>query len=260
VTIAFNLPGQVSIYTFSLLVGAGASLGLFWTAQQSGLRNRQSYIAVGISALIGGFLGGRFGYALLNLDYFQDHLQETLLLPWGGLTWSGALLGMALAGWLASAYQHLSPLKALDLLFPMVAALSISLWLGCWMDGCAFGAPSSSWFALPARDDWGNLVSRFPLQLLGALLGFLTILLFDRIRPLLPGPGTAGSFGLFLLAIQSLWLTTHRADPIPFIRAMRADLLAAYAFTILSFLLFVIAIARWFLVTRPRAVAGNQKD
>ncbi len=127
-------------------------------------------------------------------------------------------------------------------MLPLLAVLPAAGWLGSWVEGSAYGLPAQgAWWGLPAVDEWGQVERRFPLQLLGVLLGLGIPWLLEawasRERENasltgLPGaqangmsrlaalraqqvtqPGQAAMFCLVGLALTLLGLSFLRGDP-----------------------------------------------
>jgi len=241
VTIAFYLPGYIPVYAFSLLLGAGAALGLGWLAWRSEPRAARPRVVLGLAVLAGGLIGGRLAFVAVYAAYYRAHPNEILALPLGGLSWPGAALGGLLV-WMAMAWlQKNALLQTADVLVPLFASISLAAWLGCWLDGCAYGQPSEAWYALPAVDEWGNLAPRWPLQPLGALLSLLILIAHDwaRTRAGQPYPGRVASFGFLALALAWWLLTTLRADPAPRWNGQRLDAWAALGFLLLAAILAI---------------------
>jgi hypothetical protein len=146
----------------------------------------------------------------------------------------------------------------------------VSAWLGCWLEGCAYGPAILDWWGVPAIDEWHNLQIRLPVQLAGALL---TVGLFWRLersrreaeapqlakkylRPRSAPAGVRSSLGLLGLALILLGAGLWRADPGLFWNGLRLDVWAALFFAgmaIILLLLFALPMAqianrfsRWF--------------
>jgi prolipoprotein diacylglyceryltransferase len=230
VTVAFTLPGGVPVYAFSLLVGAGASLGLgrVITSAPGEVRGRSA--AAGFAVLLIALIGARVVYQF-------NHPAAALELPLGGLSWGGALL----FGWAAvpivAPFAGMSPARLADLLFPISATVLTAAWLGCWIDGCAYGPLSDAWYGLAARDDWGNLAVRFPVQLIGACLALLTLAATDLIRTKISTPGLAAGLWLTATGLQLAWLQNLRVDPSPAWNGIPLNLWAAWGTVLAGILL-----------------------
>jgi len=237
VVVAFYLPGNFPVYAFSLLLGAGASLGLFWVQWQTAREKRRRIGLLGLGVLAGSLLGARLGYLLVSGAFYWQYPQEIARLPLGGVSWPGAVLGGLLAVVILGARCWTSISGLADALFPLIITLGTAVWLACWLDGCAYGPLSQGWGALPARDEWGNLDLRTPVQLMGAAFTVLLAWLLDRLRSARPWLQTSGRFaslsGLGLSVLWG-WLSTLRADPAPLWRNQRLDTWAAVALVGLS--------------------------
>ena len=240
--------------TFSLILGLGAALGLAATAWQSADKQAEGMVDAGLAALLGSLLAGRAAYVAAQWGYYQAHLAE-IPQPWlGGLSASGALLGAMLgllvlglltprsSGASRSSGAPRSPGTLADALLPLLAALTVSAWLACWLDGTAYGPRAAAWWALEARDEWGQLAPRLPLQAIGALLALGWFGLLERFRPALARPGQLAGLACLGLALELFGLSFLRADPAPLWRSLRLDAwgaLAAAAFALL-WLLFTL--------------------
>lgn len=228
-----TLPGSIPVYAFSLLIGAAASIGLGRM-----LRSPDAPFSLawtGWLALAAALAGARLGAFVIQPEapLFQ--------FPLGGLSWAGALAGGLAGGLLAARLSGRPALETADRLIPLAAALTAAAWLGCWLEGCAYGPVSDAVYALPAPDEWGNLASRLPLQAAGALLAagtyFAAEILSGRSRP-----GVASAAWLMLTGIQFWWLHGLRADPAPTWAGLRPDLWAAGAVTALGLIFLAAAV------------------
>lgn len=220
VTVAFTLPGNLPVYTFSLLIGLGASLGIGRLTVRTAQEDRSTALLSAGIILIAALAGAR-------LFYQFNHPAAALGLPLAGLSWIGAWVGGLAALLVLPALAGISFGALADSLVPTAAALTTAAWLGCWLDGCAYGPVTDAWYGLAARDEWGNIAIRFPVQLLGATLALLTLGFFDLIRRRDQKPGRAGALWLLLTGAQMLWLQSLRADPGPGWGAFDPNLLGA---------------------------------
>ena len=228
--VAFYLPGGVPIYTFALLLGGAASLGLAWAALNSRRKQVIPVLNAGLSALAGGIVGGWLAYEAANLGYFRTHGLEAAHIYSGGLAWpgtlAGGLLGLGLYAWL-SGY----PLGALaDRLIPLGALVAASAWIACWLDGCAYGVVSRVWWALPAQDEWGVWEHRVPVQLIGALLTLGIAWFVEWLRPRLQFPGQAALLALLLFSLMMFALSWLRQDATPLAGGLRLEAWCARIF------------------------------
>ncbi len=143
-----------------------------------------------------GILGARITYILQFWSYYQAHPSELYSLRFEGLTSFGGLI-FGFIG--AVIWQRRSKTKLVPFLdtlgVPVLVAQAIGR-IGCLLNGCCYGRPTSEWFGvtvvgLPDKHVPAQVIDTF-LMLLGALV----ITIIERIRSLKSGT----SFSLFLVA------------------------------------------------------------
>lgn len=230
--------GNIPVYTFSLIIGIGTAVGLFWSTYRiwilpEAVRER---FTLGTVALIGALIGGRTAYILINWTYFQRHILEIPQVWLGGISWIGAIAG-SLLFIIASAYILHRPISILlDGQLPLLASITASTWLACWLSGYAYGPETNVWYGIPARDEWGQVAIRWPTQITGAvsILGIHWVVEQFRFRRWLLIPGLAASVEIAGLALSILALSAYRADPTPLWNGIRIDAAASIGLLILS--------------------------
>jgi prolipoprotein diacylglyceryltransferase len=131
-----------------------------------------------------------------------------------------------------------------DAMLPLLGTLAVSAWLGCWLDGCAYGQSTDAWWGLPAKDEWGIISTRAPLQLFGALLSasLMGILIWGATRRVSPGVTTYLSI-MGLSAIMLL-ISFLRVDPSQRWLGLRFDSWASVTLLGLSGLLLLVAVVK----------------
>lgn len=181
-------------------------------------------VDAGLLTLFGALLGSRVGFVLLNWLYFQFHWIEIPQIWLGGFSAAGALAGGLFSLPFSAEIAHL-PLRGwLDRMLPMLPPLGVGAWLAAWSAGSAYGPlVEAAWWALPARDEWGSIELRWPLQLAGALLTLALFSLIDLNHKQLKCPGQAGSLGLLALVLPYTAAAFLRADPAILWRGLRPE-------------------------------------
>lgn len=245
--IAFYLPGGVPIYAFSILLGLGATLGLVWAGWQAHPRQALLVVNSGLVALLGCLIGGRLVYVALRWSYYQAHWEQIPQVFLGGVAWVGAFGGGLIALLAYAGFARQSLWFLLDSLLPLAGLLSVSAWLACWLDGCAYGAVSPAWWALPARNEWGVMAQRVPVQLIGALLALITFGVADWARPRVKLLGQVSLLALAALTAEMFALSFLRADPAPSQGGLHLESWAALSLSLILLLIFTgrIFYARW---------------
>lgn len=236
---------------FSLLLGVGTLFGLLLVGWRAPNKETLHYLDAAVFVLFIALLGSRALTVVVNWGYYTAHLGEIIQVWLGGLSSIGALVGGVLAVFILAIWWKL-PLGLLaDTLLPLAGALTVTSWLGCWVGTCAYGFSSNSWWALPARDEWGVLASRVPVQLLGAVLTLALVWLMDWAARHLPLQGLSASIGLFGISALVFGLSYLRADPMPIWQGLRLEAWGAVGLMLLSGLIVVVLLARWKLIKIP---------
>lgn len=225
--IIFYLPGGVPVYLYPFIVGLGATVGLAWSVLRASAEDRILIANAGLAAIVGAIVGGRIFYVLNDWSHYQDQMLETIQIYLGGFSWIGALLGAILFIVGFAFIKHESPLRLLDSLVPFAGAVVMSVWLASWMDGYASGRASDWWWAFPARDGWGRLAPRFPVQVIGALTALGTVWAADFLAKYFAVPGQIAASSAFLFSLVYFLLVFTRADYVETFLGIRVDALAA---------------------------------
>jgi len=91
--------------------------------------------------ILGGIIGARLWYVLLNIGYYSAHINEIILVNHGGISIHGAILGGIITGFIYVRHHQLSFLKLADM-YSLVIPLgqAIGRW-GNFFNSEAFGKP-----------------------------------------------------------------------------------------------------------------------
>jgi len=230
---------------FSLLLGLGALTGLLLAGWRAPKKETIRYVDAGVGILFGALLGSRAVTVAVNFNYYQSHPGEIFQVWLGGLSYIGALTGGILALIIVAEWWRIPTGLLADTLLPLAGALTVTAWLGCWVDRCSYGVPTNAWWAIPGRDEWGVLAHRVPVQLVGAMLSLIFIWLLDRASKRLPVPGLSASIGLFGLSALMFSLSYLRADPTPIWQGLRLEAWGAIGLMIFSTITLVVLLLGW---------------
>lgn len=201
-----------------------------------------------LAAALGGLIGGRAVYVAAHWTYYGDHLHQALQ-PWGGgLAWHGALVGGLIALLAYCAIRRLSLRLMLDVLMPGAALLAICAWLGCLLNGCAYGlevCPDQGllWaLSLELPDLYGIWVPRVAVQLLAAGWGAVVLVAVVIVERRTYLEGLVFPLWLVLYSIGSFGLGFLRADDVVRLAGWRADQVADLALVVIG--VFVLVLGR----------------
>jgi prolipoprotein diacylglyceryltransferase len=217
-----------------VIIGLGATFGLAWTAALAPQKHRAGKIDHGLWVLFGALLVGRLLHVGLAWSYYSERLLDIPQIWLGGLSGAGALAGGLLALGLLAFFTRQNLGVLADGYTPLAAALVTSAWLACWADGAVYGAETTAWWGLPARDEWGELLRRQPVQMAAAGLTLALFWFLDRRRNDLKQPGQKASLALFGLGLLILATSFWRVDVSPVWSGLRPEAWAGVGFTLMA--------------------------
>jgi phosphatidylglycerol:prolipoprotein diacylglycerol transferase len=226
------------ITAFSIALALSVLSGLFWLAWASpewvGLGTLQDEhdfrvrFDMGLSVLLGGLIGARLAFIIAHWSFYIGRPIEMLKFWQGGLSWSGAAIGGLLALVIFALVTKRSFWSLADHLAAPVAFLAAGLWIGCLVDGCAYGIGGQTGpLAITSSDMFGVISSRWPTQIVGAACSLLILLGVFLLRRWLKPPGLMASLVLTLLAAMMLALSFTRGDPVGLLWGLRLDMLGS---------------------------------
>lgn len=166
--------GPLPIYSFGAMVTIGFVAGILLAYR---LAKRSGLPADGILdaypwILIFSLVGARLLYVALNWSAFNGHWLEAFQ-PWrGGMSFHGGLVGGVLAGALVCWKKRLPFWDLADACAPGLALGYAFGRIGCLLNGCCYGGPTTLPWAMVFRDaDHGGItVPSHPVQLYAAIL------------------------------------------------------------------------------------------
>ena len=141
--ILFEIPGLAyQVHAFSVLLVAGAAAGVYltaWRARRVGI-NPDVVYELAVWVLGGGFLGARAYYLVQHPESVHSFL-DVFKVWQGGIVFYGCIMG-GLVG--TAIYHRRHPFPFWPMADAVAPALAIGVMLGrvgCYLNGCCFGAP-----------------------------------------------------------------------------------------------------------------------
>lgn len=149
----FRIPGTpISIHGFGLMVVIGLLLGS-WLAKR--LANRigldgEAFANAAILALVAGIAGARLSHVLENFHQYTDphrsafaNLKDAVNLTSGGLTYYGGFLLATPVLIIYARRKHIPIRTGMDIIAPaLMVGLAFGR-LGCFLNGCCYGAETT---------------------------------------------------------------------------------------------------------------------
>jgi len=115
-----------------------------------GPRRYEQVLDLGFWVLVGGLVGSRILFILVNWKDYAKDLSSIFSLG-GGLVFYGGLIGAALAAYAFARVNGMEFLRLADLAIPTVSLGQALGRLGCFAAGCCWGGPAGSHSALAVR-------------------------------------------------------------------------------------------------------------
>lgn len=137
----FGFPVYYYGITMALAVFTGSFISHKIAANKYGLFDLIPEVAV--SVIVGGIIGARLYYCLLNWQFYSQNFLNIFLIREGGLSIHGALLGGAVVLYFCSKRKNISFLKLCDIVsvgLPLAQAIGR---FGNFFNSEAFGAPTN---------------------------------------------------------------------------------------------------------------------
>jgi phosphatidylglycerol---prolipoprotein diacylglyceryl transferase len=201
----------LTVHSYPAMQYIGLTFGVIagnFAARSAGLDPFRVYIAT-ILLLFPALAGARVLYIVSHWDLFRDNRRDIWNTRQGGAAQYGGILA------------------AVPLSIPLLALLGIpfgAFWdaggitimvgmvftrVGCFMNGCCAGRPSSSWLALSLPNVRGVWIRRFPTQLLEAAWAATLLVTGVALWPRLPFDGAlflfiASGYALGRLVMESM--------------------------------------------------------
>ncbi|MFA0732762.1 MAG: hypothetical protein LKKZDAJK_001114 [Candidatus Fervidibacter sp.] len=183
--------GPVPIRSYGVMVAVGVLAGLLWARGEFRRRKLSDDLLydVTLAAIALGVVGARLLYVALNWSVYRTNLPAIVMI-WsdGGLSFHGAVLGGVMGvGWVCHRYR-VAFAEVADALAPSLALGHIFGRIGCFLNGCCYGTPTT----LPIGVIFHNpalgidTLPSHPAQLYeaaGLLLLFVSLVRYRRSAP-----------------------------------------------------------------------------
>lgn len=213
--------GMLHVRSYGLLLAAAFLFGTWLAlgeARRRGL-DPDRVVNVILVALVAGVLGARLLYVIEHVQEFRREWGSVLALWQGGLTLYGGIVAGTFAGLVAARRQGLPMWVVADALTPSLAIGTAFGRVGCFLNGCCYGRPTTlPWGVHFPPDSFAGLefgnAAVHPSQLYFALAGLTLFALTWLLRRRLGTPGHL--FWLFIMVFAALRIPldiTRAYDP-----------------------------------------------
>jgi phosphatidylglycerol:prolipoprotein diacylglycerol transferase len=189
--------GLLHIRSYGVMLAVAFLVGT-WIALREARRlslDEDKVVNVILVILVASVLGARALYVMEHIQEFRREWGTVIALWQGGLTLYGGLIGGTVAGLIAARKFGLPMWTLADALTPSVALGTMFGRIGCFLNGCCYGKPTSlPWGVVFPPDSFAGLefgtTPVHPSQLYFAIAGLVLFLVTWSLRKRLGIPGT----------------------------------------------------------------------
>lgn len=219
--------GSFTIRWYGIMIAISIAISIiviYIESRRQGM-NTDDVLDMAIAAVIGGILGARIGWILTSPDvlWYLAHPLRILAIWEGGLSYFGGILGGVVAANFLIQRRRMGFWRMADIVAPLLA-LSFGIGkIGCWLNGCCNGTPTTSWlgviFVNPLSEC--DLLNQriWPAQLFNSACGFLAFaVLFWVVRKPKHYDGQVFIWYLYLYGASSFVVEFFRYIPVHLLR------------------------------------------
>ncbi len=199
----------VTVYAYGLMFAIAVVVCAPMLAADAKKKNISADIVFDLIfwVVVGGILGARLFYILLNYSFFLENPTEIIMIQNGGLAWQGGLIiGAMMTASFVKRKKLFLPL-ILDLMAPYLALGHAIGRIGCFLNGCCYGKEVSWGIYFPVHDAHLHPTQ---LYLSGGL--FIIFLILKRYQKTSEIPGLVFASYLILASALRFGVEFFRAD------------------------------------------------
>lgn len=204
--------GQTPISSFGVFLALGFMLGIFlvWRLCRAWDLDEEKSLDLTLLTFIGGLIGARVYFAILNLQYFVvSPINLIMINRVPGLDFWGGILGGWLVLYIFARRFRMDFWQLADIAVVGVLGGLVLSSLGCFFGGCNIGAPSNAFFAVTMV---GSLGKRWPVQIVEALFLSISLATAWSKATHFHQRGKIASLGFIYIGIIKLVLDPLRQD------------------------------------------------
>lgn len=210
--------GPVHVRSYGLMLAVAFLVGT-WIALREARRLRldeDRLVTVILVALVAGVIGARAMYVVEHVEQFRREWGSVIALWQGGLTLYGGVVAGAAAALLVARRLGLPMWSVADALTPSLALGMMFGRVGCFLNGCCYGRPTSMpWGVVFPADSFAGLefgtAAVHPSQLYFAAAGLVLFAVTWSLRRRIGTPGVLFWTFIALFGLSRIPLDMTRA-------------------------------------------------
>lgn len=210
--------GVIHIRSYGLMLAIAFLVGTAIAVREARrlALDEDQLVTVVLVVLVASVLGARALYVLEHIDEFRRSWGSVVAVWQGGLTFYGGLIAGTVAGLLIARRMRMPMWKVADALTPSLALGTAFGRVGCFLNGCCYGHPTTQpWGVTFPADSFAGLefgnARIHPSQLYFAFAGVLLFAVLWALRKRVQVPGVLFWIFMMLYSVVRLPLDATRA-------------------------------------------------
>lgn len=167
--------GKFTLHGYSVCIAVGYLIAValcLWLAKKKN-KNGDIITDFALIALIGGFLGAKLLYIIVEFKTFLERPLDVI--GFSGFVVYGGIIAGAASIYVYSRIKKVNCFEYLDFMIPFIALVQGFGRIGCFMAGCCYGAPTDSFLGVtfPVGSLAPSGIKLWPTQLFSAAGDFV---------------------------------------------------------------------------------------
>ncbi|MCK5451171.1 MAG: prolipoprotein diacylglyceryl transferase [Candidatus Omnitrophica bacterium] len=203
--------GPITLYSYGLCIAIGFLISAVLILKDSEKFDipKGDMLDVLIAVLVGGLIGGRLLFVLINWKIYLADPLRVLMVYEGGLAFQGAFLMAVFTGAVFAKRRQMSFFKGADLIAPYIAFGQAVGRIGCFLNGCCYGKISTGKLTVVFPHE---TVARIPVQLYTSFALFLLFIALSAGRKKQYFDGQIFALYLILYSLLRFFIDFLRGD------------------------------------------------
>lgn len=179
----------IPIRSYGFMMVVGFALGLWRAIRVASKRdiNPERIYDLALIVLLSGVVGARIVYILLNLQ--TENLKEFFAVWNGGLSFHGGVVFALIAAYMYTKRMKMPFWKCADLLAPSVAIGYAFTRVGCFLNGCCYGAPTNLPWGVRFMEQGTLTPPSHPTQIYASIANIIIFFILTKLEKLHRAPG-----------------------------------------------------------------------
>ncbi len=193
--------GPITIHSYGLMLAVGVVICSFLLSRDAKRFNLNADMVFDLVfwAVVGGIVGARLFFILLNISFFIQNPLEIIMIQNGGLSFQGGLIVGSLASVWFVRRKKLPLLLVLDLAAPYLALGQSVGRVGCFLNGCCYGREVPWGIYFPVHDAHLHPTQLYSTTGLLIIFGILKMYQKQVLTPSSAQPASGRVFILYLM-------------------------------------------------------------